>query len=82
MYPHYKSIIHTVKPPCWFTLDYVQGQLFKMLYVDVTNIWRQAAAHCQTFFVLVNTLYHLKICGSQTDFQQFHDGLNWQCEMF
>jgi hypothetical protein len=33
-------------------------------------------------FLLEELIIHLKICGSETDFQQFHDGFDLQDRLF
>jgi hypothetical protein len=40
------------------------------------------ASHSHAIFLLEEVIIHLKICGSQTNFQQFHDGFNVQDRPF
>ncbi|XP_023710176.1 uncharacterized protein LOC111865964 [Cryptotermes secundus] len=53
-----------------------------MLHEDVANNGRERISHSHAIFLLEELVVNLKIGGSQTDFQQLHDGFDLQDRLF
>jgi hypothetical protein len=61
-----------------FVLCLLKGKFLKIFHVDIANDGRQRDSHCHVLFQLEQFSIHLKIYGSQTNFQQFPDGFDLQ----
>jgi hypothetical protein len=53
-----------------------------MLYVNVANEWLYRTPQSHTIFLLKELIIHLKISGSKTNLQQFHNGCGLQGRLF
>jgi hypothetical protein len=53
-----------------------QEPISQALHVDVANNWRYRATHRNAIFLVEVFIVHLKICGSQTNFQLFHNSID------
>jgi hypothetical protein len=61
-------------------MHHVKSHFLKMVHEDVANYWEPFHSH--VIFLLEEIIIHLKVGGSQTNLQQFHEGFNLQNGLF
>lgn len=64
----------------WSVLHCVKSQFLRMFHEGVVNDWGYASNSHAIF--LLELIYHLKVGGSQTNFQQFQMASTFQMDLF
>jgi hypothetical protein len=60
----------------------VKSQILKVLRIDIADDRCQRAPQSHVIFLLEELIIHLKLCGSQANLQQFHNGFGLQGRPF